>query len=241
MPVLDDVVMETPACIDAWFTDLQPWPLREFIREPRTTAVFCVDMVRGTCRDGAFASKRLAGLIPRIVSFLEHAWELGVRKVFVMHDAHQRACPEFRVFPAHCVEGSGETEVVSELSGLPFAGQFVQVRRNSLHPAIGTGLERLLADEDEVKTSIIVGGFTDLSVYQLTMYLRLRANALNVHDARVVVPANLVDTYNWSEHSALHMGFMPHLGDFFHRVFLYHMALNGVQVVRELGASPDAS
>jgi hypothetical protein len=27
---------------------------------------------------------------------------------------------------------------------------------------------------------------------------------------------------------------MPHPGDFFHRVFLYHLALNGVEVVREL-------
>jgi hypothetical protein len=51
---------------------------------------------------------------------------------------------------------------------------------------------------------------------------------------RVIVPANAVDTYDLSVEAAEAIGAMPHPADFFHQTFLYHMALNGIEVVREL-------
>jgi hypothetical protein len=80
----------------------------------------------------------------------------------------------------------------------------------------------------------VVGDCTDLCVYQLAMYLRLRHNARNVPGVSVIVPANAVDTYDLPAEAAEAVGAMPHPGDFFHQVFLYHMALNGIQVVWEL-------
>jgi len=66
------------------------------------------------------------------------------------------------------------------------------------------------------------------------MHLRLRHNARNVPDIEVIVPVNAVDTYDLPPETAAEIGAMPHPGDFFHEVFLYHMALNGIRVVREL-------
>jgi hypothetical protein len=80
----------------------------------------------------------------------------------------------------------------------------------------------------------VVGNCTDLCVYQLAMHLRVRHNARNVPGVSVIVPANAVDTYDLPVETASAIGAMPHPGDFFHQVFLYHMALNGIQVVREL-------
>jgi hypothetical protein len=66
------------------------------------------------------------------------------------------------------------------------------------------------------------------------MHLRLRANALNLTAVRVIVPAEAVDTYDIPEQDPPPSGAKIHSGDFFHQVFLYHLALNGVEVVRAL-------
>ena len=49
-----------------------------------------------------------------------------------------------------------------------------------------------------------------------------------------IVPANAVDTYHLPVETAEAIGAMAHHGEFFHQVFLYHMALNGIEVVRAL-------
>ena len=65
----------------------------------------------------------------------------------------------------------------------------------------------------------------------LAMHLRLRANALDLSEQRVIVSADAVETYDMSVETARQVGALAHPGGFFHRVFLYHMALNGIQVV----------
>ena len=104
------------------------------------------------------------------------------------------------------------------------------LRRRVTDPLLDTGISLVVP----FATYIVVGDCTDLCVYQLAMHLRLRHNARNVPDIDVVVPANAVDTYDLSPEAAREIGAMPHPGDFFHHVFLYHMALNGIRVVREL-------
>jgi len=65
------------------------------------------------------------------------------------------------------------------------------------------------------------------------MDLRLRANARNIK-RRVIVPANAVNTYDLPISTAKQLGTLPHNGDFLHALFLYMMALNKIEVVREL-------
>jgi nicotinamidase-related amidase len=134
----------------------------------------------------------------------------------------------------HCVRGTEEAEMIAELSALPFAEHFTVIEKNSLHPALETEFEPWLEAHRELRTAIVVGDCTDLCVYQLAMHLRLRHDARNVAGVRVIVPANAVDTYDLPVTAAETLGAMPHPGDFFHQVFLYHMALNGIEVVRDL-------
>jgi hypothetical protein len=108
------------------------------------------------------------------------------------------------------------------------------IEKNSLHPGIETTFDAWLDAHPELRTAIVVGDCTDLCVYQLAMHLRVRHNARNIPGVAVIVPANAVDTYDLPVEAAEAVGAMPHPGDVFHQVFLYHLALNGIQVVREL-------
>ena len=85
----------------------------------------------------------------------------------------------------------------------------------------------------EAETFIVVGDCTDLCIYQLGMFLRLDAND-RMLKRRVVAPANAIDTYDMPVEVARQIGAIPHPGDLLHVLFLYHMALNGIEVVREL-------
>ncbi len=225
---------ETPTFVTDWYEQLQPRPLTEVVTNPATVGIFSTDMVVGFCDRGNLASERVDALTEPVVDLFTRAHGLGVRHFVLTQDTHHPETPEFETWPVHCVRGTEEAETIPELKALPFADAFTVFEKNSLHPAQGTGFDAWLDAHPELRTAIVVGNCTDLCVYQLAMHLRLRHDARDVPGVAVIVPANAVDTFDLPAEVARGMGAMPHHGDFFHQVFLYHMALNGIQVVREL-------
>ncbi|MBI2872453.1 MAG: cysteine hydrolase [Chloroflexi bacterium] len=220
--------------LEEWRRGLKPFSLSRELGEPGAAAVFSADMVVGFCHSGSLASPRVGSLVQPVVDLFQRAWRAGMRHFVLAQDTHHQAAQEFGAFPPHCVRGTEESQTIPELRGLPFADRFTIVEKNSLSPAVGTGLDGWLDSHPELRTCIVVGDCTDLCTYSLAMHLRLRANALNVAGVRVIVPANAVETYDLPVEMARKIGAPAHPGDLFHLVFLYHMHLNGCQVAREL-------
>jgi hypothetical protein len=65
------------------------------------------------------------------------------------------------------------------------------------------------------------------------MHLRLEANAAGIA-RRVLVPADAVETFDTPVAVAQDLGISAHDGDLHHVLFLHHMAMNGVEVVKSL-------
>jgi nicotinamidase-related amidase len=191
-------------------------------------------MTVGFCSQGALASARVGALAEPVRRLFRLAHAHGVRRFVLTQDTHDPHTPEFAAWPPHCIRGTEEAETIPELAELPFAGDFVIFEKNSLTPHDGTGFDAWLDANADLTTAIVAGDCTDLCVHQLAMHLRLRANALNRTPYEVIVPADVVDTYDLPAERAAEIGAFAHPGDFFHQVFLYHMALNGVRIVREL-------
>lgn len=231
---LNTNLSQIPQYINDWYQQLQPVPLAEAVLDAERAAIFSADMVVGFCRQGNLASERINTLTEPIKDLFQRAYDLGVRNFVLLQDTHHERTPEFNTFPPHCLRGTEETETIPELKELPFSNFFIVIEKNSLHPAIDTGFDRWLEEQPNLDIAIVVGNCTDLCVYHLAMHLRMRANARNLTDFQVIVPANALDTYDLPEGAARQMGASVHLGDFFHSVFLFHMALNGIRVVQEL-------
>ena len=218
-----------------WYAGLEPldvkadWAANGIAAN--NVAVFVVDMVNGFCHAGPLAGERVKALIPPVQAAIERCYALGVRHFLLPQDTHQPDALEFAQFGPHCVAGESESDTVPELAGSPAAAAFTVVAKNSLHPAYGTALADWLDRHPEVRYFLVIGDCTDLCVYQTAMYLRLAANAAQ-RDCRVVVPENCVQTYDLPVAPAQSIGAMPHDGDLLHLVFLYHMALNGVRIVK---------
>ena len=197
-------------------------------------AVLAVDVTSGFCSEGPLSSERVGGIVGPIARLFEQAHGLGVRHFILPQDTHSEDAVEFGSFPPHCVRGTDESMTVPELRDLPFSDLFLVLEKDSIRSDIDTGLDDWLEDHREVTTYLVVGDCTDLCVYQLAMHLRVRANAFNLPDVRVVVPVDGVDTFHMPVDLAQEIGAMPHHGDLLHLVFLYSMAENGVEVVAKV-------
>jgi nicotinamidase-related amidase len=224
------------AWLERWYEGLREMPLEAVIQEaggPAGVACVSVDMIVGFCSEGPLSSPRVGALAPRVAALFRRAYAAGVRDFVFTQDAHPEDSPEFADFGPHCIRGTREAETVPELRELPFADTIPVIPKRSLSSTIATEFGAWLAARPQIRRFLIVGDCTDLCIYQAAMDLKLRANADQL-PYQVIVPERCVDTYDVPVEVAERLGILPHDGDLLHRLFLYHMALNGVRVVRDI-------
>lgn len=219
--------------LEGWMEQLPTLPVADAIPDPKKTAIVSVDVIHGFCYEGALSSPRVAGIVEPIRQLFERAWAHGVRHIILTQDTHDPEAVEFAQWPPHCVRGTAEAETVEAFKILPFYDQMVVLEKNSIASGMNGELARWLETHPEVDNFIVVGDCTDLCTYQLAMYLRLDANERQIA-RRVIVPANAVQTYDYPIEVAKAQGGLPHPGDVIHATFLYHMQLNGIEVVGKI-------
>lgn len=219
--------------LELWQKDLMPCSLKELDAEPTRIGICSVDLINGFCTTGPLASPRVQGIVQPVCSLLSSAWDFGVRDIVFCQDTHEPDAVEFASYAAHCIRGTYEADTAPELKALPFYPKIEIIEKNSIHAGLNTGFNRWLEQHSKVQTFVVVGDCTDLCVYQLAMHLRLDANARHF-SRRVIIPADCVQTYDLPVETANNLGIAPHPGDLLHSIFLYHMAMNGVEVVQHI-------
>jgi nicotinamidase-related amidase len=220
--------------LEQWLKDLPQASLAGVLESPERAAVLCVDVINGFCTVGPLSSPRVQGIVAPIAALFEAAHRLGVRHFVLPQDTHDPQAVEFAQYPPHCVRGDVQSQTAPELIALPFASDFTVVEKNSISSSANGKLDAWLAAHPQVNTFIVTGDCSDLCTYQLAMHLRVRANELQLRDARVILPANCVQTYHTPLDVAAKLGIPPHPGDLLHAIFLFNMAANGVEVVASL-------
>lgn len=222
------------AYLEQWYSALPGLSLQSIVASgPERVAFISVDMINGFCCEGPLAGPRVGALIEPVAALFQGAYDAGVRSFALTQDTHDANTPEFTSYPPHCVAGTPESEAVDALKRLPFYDQVATFPKNSLSSHLGTSFGAWLAERPQLDTFVVVGNCTDLCVYSAAMHLRLEANALNL-GRRVIVPANVVNTFDTPVSLARELGIKAHDGDLHHVLFLHHMASNGVEVVGDI-------
>lgn len=183
------------------------------------TALIVVDMVNGFARAGALYSPRIAALIPAIAELSTACARRNIPQL-AFADTHPENSPEFLSYPPHCLAGSEESQLVPELQA---AGPFMLIPKNSTNGFLEPAFQDWLAEYQQRDTFIVVGDCTDICIEQFATTLKCSFNRQN-RPARVIVPMNLVDTYD----------FGIHRGDLLHAMALMLMIGNGIEVVKEV-------
>ena len=152
--------------------------------------VLVVDMVVGFMEPGhnLYCGDDSRQIIPRIRQLIERELSDDAEIIFIC-DTHDPDDLEFEMFPVHCVRGTEEAEVISELRGYP--GSTIRKRRYSAF--FETDLEQRLGDLKPDKI-IVCGVCTDICVMHTTSDARNR-------DYVVEIPKDCVASFDSSAHS----------------------------------------
>ena len=159
-------------------------------RRDMANAVLVVDMLIGFLEPGhnLYRGDDARKGIPNIKRLIERERASG-SKVFFICDSHAPDDLEFRISPEHCVMGTEEDIIVSELSG--YEGDVIPRKRYS--GFYGTELAQRLAGMGPDKI-IICGVCTDICV------MHTAADARN-RDYSVEVPVECVATFDPEAHT----------------------------------------
>jgi nicotinamidase-related amidase len=221
------------------------WTLRDVIRSAGRVErlyLIVVDVLKGFCETGPLASRRVAEMVKPVARLVQDCLEEGMPagNLVFLNDAHTPYAAEFGAFPPHCIRGSEEAEVMEPLSSFTELHGVQVFHKNATNGMFGENGQGLRFFEwlegvfsGGPATFIVVGDCTDLCIYQNAMGIRLYANERNA-EIEVIVPASHVRTYDLPVEEARAIGALAHDADLLERVFLYHMQLNGIRILRSL-------
>ncbi len=219
--------------LEKWLSELPILNIQETIPQPEKSAIISVDMIKGFCNLGPLASPLIYAIVPSVVQLLKTGWAHGIRHILFSQDAHDPQAVEFAAYPPHCIKGTPEAETVDELRTLPFFNQITILQKNSTSSDVNTEFREWLTQRPQLDTFLLAGNCTDICVYQLAIFLRVDANTAQ-KPRRIIIPADCVATYDYPLEIAQSQGGIPHPANLLHAMFLYHMALNGIEIVRSI-------
>ena len=152
-------------------------------------AVLVIDMLRGFMEEGCplYGGEKARKIIPNIQRLLKKEISKG-SKIFFICDNHDADDLEFKMFPPHCIAGTKESEVISELAKFP--GEIITKKRYSAF--YGTDLEQKLKKLKPSKL-IMCGVLTDICVMHTVADARNR-------DYKVEIPVNCIASPNEAAH-----------------------------------------
>lgn len=188
--------------------------------KPDETALIIVDMINGFVREGALQSPRAEAIIPGITRLSKACDKLEIKKV-AFADCHSTQSPEFDSYPEHCLGGTSESEVINEIKEI---GGYTLIPKNSTNGFLEEEFQNWLKQNQHINTFIVTGVCTDICVQQFSITLKTWCNTKN-KKSRVIVPANMVETYDLGVHDAELINIMA----------LYNMSINGIELVADIG------
>lgn len=184
------------------------------------TVLIHVDIVEGFLNFGALHSKDAQGIIP-FVERLNERME-SYRKIFVI-DRHPEGAVEFKSYPPHCQEGSGEDQLIKEL--LAYTHDSLIVPKNSTNLFHAEKFQEFLKGHPEIKHFVFVGVVTDICILQATLSLRSYFNEHN-QDKEIYVLVPGVDTFDLEATN--------HPRGLHNLFSLYNMEMNGIKLYGDI-------
>lgn len=174
---------------------LENIPLSSFDKDK--TVLVIVDVINGFIREGAMADSRIEYIIQGTAKLLEKCIEAGIPAV-AFADSHRKNAEEFSSYPVHCISGSSECELVSELKEKT---GYILAEKNSTNGFFSPVMQKFLSDNPERTDFIVCGDCTDICVMNFCLSLKAYFDQNNIR-CSVTVLSDLTETYNSDQHDA---------------------------------------
>ncbi len=166
-------------------------------KEELTKLLVVVDMVNGFIKEGKMSDKDINHITPRIKSLVESFLNEEEGVAFIK-DTHEPNSIEFKKYPPHCLKGTTEAEIISELSS--YEHQSLSYEKNSTSTIFAKNFMRDIERMKSLEEVIITGCCTDICVMNLGIPLANYFDEKN-KNVRIWVPQNAVETFNSEIHN----------------------------------------
>lgn len=157
-----------------------------------------VDMVNGFVREGMMASKNIEHIIPEIERLVQKCKEEGCGVAFIK-DTHLENAREFHRYPKHCVKGTSEAELITELQ--PYEEEALVYEKNSTSAIYAPNFLTDIDAMKKLKEIIIVGCCTDICDLNLAIPLQNYFDQMD-RDVEIVIPKDAVETFDAPNHNS---------------------------------------
>lgn len=149
-----------------------------------------IDMNNGFVKSGALSSPNVLNLVPKMQDFVKKCLQNNI-EIWHYVDAHDQDCPEFNVYPIHCLKGSIESEVIDELK----FDEIKIIHKNSTNGFLTKN------PFTENKNLYIIGCVTDICVHDFayTAIKYVHEHNLNL---TVTIIENLCATFDAPNHDS---------------------------------------
>jgi len=189
--------------------DIQSYP-------SESTLVVMIDMINGFCKFGPLHSPFVNNMVPAMASFIDKAIAASI-PIISYRDAHPSTACEFKNFPPHCIAGTDESLLVTELE----RPELIDVPKNSTNGFLAQNPLDLLSSKS-IEHLFVIGCVTDICVRDFTATMNKYFEENNL-DCQVYVIENLVDTFHIE---GVHDRQVEHI------LALYQLSSAGIKLVR---------
>lgn len=166
-------------------------------REELTKLLVVVDMVNGFIKEGKMSDKYINHITPRIKALVD-SFLSDEEGVAFIKDTHEVNSMEFKKYPPHCLKGTTESELISELSS--YEQESRSYEKNSTSTIFAKNFMRDIEGMISLKEVIITGCCTDICIMNLAIPLVNFFDEEN-RNVKIWVPQNVVETFNSDIHN----------------------------------------
>ncbi|MEG0479965.1 MAG: isochorismatase family cysteine hydrolase [Clostridium sp.] len=184
-----------------------------------STALIIVDMINGFIREGMLMSSRVEDIVSPIVK-IQEAFVKNKGEIIAFVDTHNEEAMEFKSYPPHCIKGSSESEIITEIKEV---SGYRLIEKNSTNGFLEEKFIEFLNNNPSINNFIVVGCCTDICVMQLCLGLKTYLNNKNM-DKNITVPVNCTETFD----------LFSHKGDFVDLMGIQLMEWAGINIVKSI-------
>ena len=161
-------------------------------------ALYIIDMNNGFVNFGAMANPGYNNLVPEQLKLVEKVRKEKGLVNFVL-EGHDKDALEFKTYPAHCVLGTPEADLIPELIDEQAKENTRTYYKNCINGMLNRNLQDDINRLKKLREVIVAGVCTDLCVFDFTRtYLRY-LDQIN-KDVKLFVVKNATDTFDAPGH-----------------------------------------
>ena len=156
-----------------------------------------VDMVNGFVKKGAMSDPYIQHIIPEHIRLMEKI-KAEQEGIAIVKDTHKELSREFNRFPAHCIEGTEEAELIEELK--VFEKDALIYQKNSTSTIYAPKFIKDIEEMENLKEVIIIGCCTDICILNLAIPLQNYFDEKD-REVKITIPKKAVETYDGLNHN----------------------------------------